>query len=55
MNGSLDKAILFFISVSHLVSGVIVESKYLKILTCFLRSPLQRMLHTEILKLDYSI
>ena len=27
-------------------SGVIVKSKYLKVPTCFILSPLQRMLHT---------
>ena len=43
---SLDKAILFFISVSHLASGVIVKPKYLKVSTCFILSPLQRILHT---------
>ena len=43
MNVSLDKAILIFISVSHLASGVIVKPKYLKVPTCF---PLQRIVHT---------
>ena len=42
----LDKAILFFVSVSHLASGVIVKPKYLKVPTCFILSPLQIMLHT---------
>ena len=37
---------LFFISVSHLVYGVIVKFKYLKVSTCFILSPLQRILHT---------
>ena len=46
VNVSLDKAILFFIPMSHLVSGVIVKPKYLKVLTCFILSSLQRMLHT---------
>ena len=43
VNVSLDKAILFFIS----VSGVIVKPKYLKVPICIILSPLQRMLHTE--------
>ena len=34
------------ISVSHLASGVIVKPKHLKVLTGFILSPLQRMLHT---------
>ena len=46
VNVSLDKAILLFISVPHLASGVIVKPKYLKVFTCFILSPLQRMLHT---------
>ena len=41
------KAILFSISVSHLVSGVILKPKYLKVPICYILSPLQRMLHTE--------
>ena len=45
-NVSLDKAILFFISVSHLASGVMIKPKYLQVSTCFILSPLQRMLHT---------
>ena len=45
-NVSKDKAILFFTSMSHLASGVIVKSKCLKVPTCFILSPLQRMLHT---------
>ena len=36
----------FFISVSHLASGVIVKPRYLKVSTCFILSPLQRILHT---------
>ena len=32
---SLDEAILFFVSVAHLASGVIVKPKYLKVSTCF--------------------
>ena len=51
VNVSSDKTILFFISVSHLTSGVIVKLKYLKVSTCFntfILSPLQRMLHTGI-------
>ena len=40
---SLDKAILSFISVSHLASGVIVKPKYLNVPICFILSPLQRM------------
>ena len=43
---SLDKDFPFFISVSHLASGIIVKPKYLKVPTCFILSPLQRMLHT---------
>ena len=43
---SSDKAILFFISVSHLASGVIVKPNYSKMPNCFILSPLQRMLHT---------
>ena len=46
MNVSLDKTILFFISVSHLVSGIIAKPKYLKVPTCFILSPWQRILHT---------
>ena len=46
MNVSLDKAIIFFISVSHLASGVIVKPKYLKVPICFILFPLQRMIHT---------
>ena len=46
VNVSLDKPILFFISVSHLASGVILKPKYLNVSTCFILSPLQRMLHT---------
>ena len=46
MNVSLDKGILFFISVLHLASGVIVKPRYLKAPTCFILSPLQSMLHT---------
>ena len=46
VNVSLEKAILFFIPVSHLASGVIVKPKYLKMTTCFILTPLQRMLHT---------
>ena len=45
VNVSLDKTIIFFISVSHLASGVIVKPKHLKAPTCFILSPLQRMLH----------
>ena len=44
---SLDKAILFINSVSHLASGFIVKLKYLKVPTCFILSPLHRMLHTR--------
>ena len=39
MNVSLDKAIIFFISVSHLVSGIIVMPKSLNVLTCFILPP----------------
>ena len=46
VNVSLNKDILFFIYVSHLASGVIVKPKYLKVPTCFIICPLQRMLHT---------
>ena len=46
VNVSLDKAILFFIFVSHLASGVIVKHNYLKVPNCFIISPLQIMLHT---------
>ena len=46
MNASIDKAILFFISVSHLASGVIVKPLYLKVSTRFILSPLQRILPT---------
>ena len=46
---SLDKAILFFISVLHLASGVMRSpNKYVKVPTCFILSHLQRMLHTGI-------
>ena len=45
VNVSLDKAILFFISVSYLAYGVIVKFKNLKVSTCFILSPLQRMSH----------
>ena len=48
VNVSLEKDILFFISVSHLASGVIVKPKYLKVPTCFILSPFHRMLHTGI-------
>ena len=47
VNLSLDKAISSVISVSHLASGLIVKSKYLKGPTCFISSPTQRMSHTE--------
>ena len=40
------QTIFFFISVSHLASGVIVKPKYLKVSNCFILSPLQRILHT---------
>ena len=43
-NVSLDKAILFFISMSHLASRLIVKLKYLKVPTFFIVSPLHRML-----------
>ena len=46
VNVSLEKAILLFISVLHLTSGVIVKPTYLKVPTCFILSPLQRILHT---------
>ena len=46
MNVSLDKVLLLFISVLHLASGVIVKPTYLKVSTCFILSPLQRILHT---------
>ena len=46
VNVSLDKAILFFYSVSHLTSAVIVKLMYLKVPTCFILFPYQRMLHT---------
>ena len=46
VNVSIEKTILFFISVSHLASGVIVKPKYLKVCTCFILSPLQRILPT---------
>ena len=36
-------AILFFISVSHLASRVIVKPNYLKVSTCFILTPLHRM------------
>ena len=42
---SVDKAIFFCISLSHLTSGVIVKPNYLNMLTCFILSPLQRLLH----------
>ena len=42
----LDKAIVFFISGSHLASGVIGMPKNLKVPICFILSPLQIMLHT---------
>ena len=45
VNVSWNNAILFFICVSHLASGVIVKPKYLILPTCFILSPLQRMLH----------
>ena len=44
VNVSLDKAIIFYISVSHLASVVIVKPKYLKARTCFIVSPLQMLL-----------
>ena len=49
MNVSLDKAILFFIYVSRLASGVIVKPKNLKVPPCFLLSSLHRMSHKECL------
>ena len=35
VNVPLDEAILFFISVSHLVSGVIVKANFSKVPACF--------------------
>ena len=46
VNVPLDKAIPFFISLSHLASGVILKPKYLKVSTCFILSPVQRISHT---------
>ena len=40
------EAVLYFIYVAHLVSGVIVKPKYLKVFNCFILSLLQRMIHT---------
>ena len=40
------QSFFFFISMSHLAPGVSVKSKYLKVPTCFILSPLQRMSHT---------
>ena len=54
VNVSVDKAILFLISVWHLASGVIVKPKYLKMPTCFILSPLQRILHTEMSDFAFS-
>ena len=34
-------------SMSHLASGIIVKPRYLKVSTCFVLSPLLRILHTR--------
>ena len=54
VNVSVDKAILLLISVWHLASGVIVKLKYLKVSTCFILSPLQGILHTEMSDFAFS-
>ena len=36
VNESLDKAVIFFISVSHIMSRVIVKPKSLNVLSCFI-------------------
>ena len=46
VNVSIEKAILFFIFLSHLATGVIVKPKYLKVPIGFILSPQHRMLHT---------
>lgn len=45
---ALDCLILFLISVSLLPTGVIVQPRYLKVLTCLILSHLQAMLHCGI-------